>query len=223
MKIVTSDKLASASGIKCLVYGRAGVGKTTLCATAPRPILISAESGLLSIAHLKIPVIEIYTFEDLMEAYSWVTDPKNQGYFDSIGMDSLSEIAEKVLAAARKKSRDGRQVYGEIIEKMLPMIKGFRDIKGKNVIFTAKEGTQKDGATGVITHGPDAPGQELPKQLPYLFDTVFHMGVMKDQNGTDFRYLRTQPDFKYEAKDRSGKLAELEYPDLSAIFAKMSS
>ena len=36
--------------IKALVYGASGVGKTTFGATAPNPIFLSAEGGLLSVA-----------------------------------------------------------------------------------------------------------------------------------------------------------------------------
>ena len=33
----------SANGVKALVYGQAGAGKTTLAATMPHPIILSAE------------------------------------------------------------------------------------------------------------------------------------------------------------------------------------
>ena len=39
----------SVQGLKVLVYGHAGAGKTTLAASMPNPIIISAEGGLLSI------------------------------------------------------------------------------------------------------------------------------------------------------------------------------
>ena len=38
------------SGVKVLVYGQAGSGKTTLIRTAPAPLILSAEAGLLSLA-----------------------------------------------------------------------------------------------------------------------------------------------------------------------------
>jgi len=39
----------SANGVKMLVYGAAGSGKTTLVKTLPNVIVLSAEGGLLSI------------------------------------------------------------------------------------------------------------------------------------------------------------------------------
>lgn len=37
----TTDKEASGHGVKILVYGRAGMGKTRLCGTAPSPVILS--------------------------------------------------------------------------------------------------------------------------------------------------------------------------------------
>ena len=62
---ITSTKDFYLRGIKCLVYGESGVGKTVLCSTAPDPIIISAESGLLSLRKKDIPVIEINSLKTL--------------------------------------------------------------------------------------------------------------------------------------------------------------
>jgi len=57
----TTTTEAKTQGINVLVYGRAGVGKTTLIRTAPKPIIISIERGLLPLRDVtpSIPVIEI--------------------------------------------------------------------------------------------------------------------------------------------------------------------
>lgn len=224
VQVTSTDKIGREHGIKCLVYGRAGVGKTVLCSTAPRPLIISAESGLLSLAGKRVSVIEVKTLKDIEDAYTFCTNPRNAQYIDTICLDSISEIAETVLANAKRGHRaDGRQAYGKLVEDMLPMVKGFRDIRGKHVVITAKEGTTKDEITGATTFGPDTPGRELPKQLPYLFDLVMRLKINRDAEGRPYRALQTQPDFNSEAKDRSGRLDELEYPDLTNVFNKIGA
>lgn len=39
----------SINGVKVLVYGQAGAGKTHLIRTLPHPVILSAEGGLLSL------------------------------------------------------------------------------------------------------------------------------------------------------------------------------
>ena len=69
--ITTTQQAAQLHGIKCLVYGKSGAGKTKLAATAPAPIILSAESGILSLREFQIPMIQIKTVADLTEVHQW--------------------------------------------------------------------------------------------------------------------------------------------------------
>ena len=53
--------------IKAVIYGESGTGKTSFGGTCPNAIFASAESGLLSIAHLNPEYVEIITIQDLAE------------------------------------------------------------------------------------------------------------------------------------------------------------
>ena len=77
-----STKDAALDGIKVLVHGPAGAGKTSLCATTGAPtIIISAESGLLSLRGVDIPVIEVKALDQLYEAYDFVVNSaEGQGF-----------------------------------------------------------------------------------------------------------------------------------------------
>lgn len=222
IKLTTTREAAKVHGVKMLVYGKAGYGKTRLCATAPNPIIISAESGLLSLRDTDIPVIEIQTVEDLSAAYNFVTTDPNGLQFATICLDSITEIAEQILSNAKKQVKDPRQAYGELIEKMTDTLKAFRDLQGRHIYFSAKQEPTKDELNGTITYGPSMPGTKLGVQLPYLFDEVFQLGKGKQNDGTEYSFLRTRPDFQYEAKDRSGALDVIEYPDLTNIINKIT-
>lgn len=221
LQFTTTDKAVESSGIKVLVYGRAGMGKTTLCATAPAPLIISAESGLLSLRHVKVPVAKVYSYADVKEVFDWVRANAHKQGLRTICLDSLTEIAEQVLTAAKAKTKDPRQAYGDLIQDMIVLVKDFRDLPQLNVVVTAKEDAVTNSVTGVTQYGPKAPGKTVGPELPYLFDEVFHASVGKDNTGKTFHYLRTRPDAMVDAKDRSGVLDEIEYPDLNAIFSKI--
>lgn len=226
-KFTTAKDAAKGNGVKVLVYGPAGIGKTVLVSTAPNPMLFSAESGLLSLRakndHVKIdvPVAEIATVEDLQEAYKWASKSKEADKYDTICLDSISEIADVVLSNARAQVSDMRQAYGELQDKMLLTMKLFRDLKGKNVYFAARQGSNKDDKSGLISYFPDMPGNNLKTAVPYLFDELFHMRSAKDDKGNVWRFLKTQPDLQYQAKDRSGVLKDKEEPNLTKIFNKI--
>ena len=210
----------SANGVKVLCYGAAGAGKTSLIKTLPNPIVLSAEGGLLSIQDADLPYIEISDMATLQEAYKWLTESADAKGFQSVALDSISEIAEVVLNAEKKATKDPRQAYGAMQEQMADIIRAFRDIGGKNVYMSAKlEKTQDE--QGRILYGPSMPGNKTGQALPYFFDEVLALRVEKDAEGNTQRALMCDSDGLWLAKDRSGKLAAWEAPDLGAIIAKI--
>lgn len=209
------------TGVKFLVFGMSGVGKTSLIPTLPNPVILSAEGGLLSISGADIPYIEIASMADLMEAYTWVTTSAEATGFQSIALDSISEIAEVVLAEELKKSKDGRAAYGELNSKMMEVIRAFRDIPGKHVYFSSKCEKAQD-EQGRMLYSPSMPGKTLSMQIPYAFDMVFALRADKDSEGNTQRALMTDTDGLWIAKNRAaGKLDPWEAPDLGAIIRKI--
>lgn len=213
----TSD--VHTNGIKCLVYGQAGAGKTTLAATMPKPVIISAEGGLLSIQGSDIPYLEVNSMDDLKEAFTWVSGEEG-AQFDSVILDSLSEIAEVVLIHEKEVNKDGRAAYGELAVQMTSLIRAFRDLPGKNVLMTAKMEKAQD-ENGRILYAPSMPGAKVAQQLPYFFDLVLALRVEKDAEGVTQRALMCDSDGLWAAKDRSGKLEAWEAPDLGAVIRKI--
>ena len=205
------------SGIKGLVYGPPGVGKTTLCATADYVLIISAEKGLLSIKDKAVDFVEVKSIADIGEVYSYLTTSED---YSTVCLDSISDIAEVVLSELKPLFKDTRQAYGEMADQMLQLVRAFRDLENYNVIFTAKSRRIVD-PVGVSSFVPSTPGQVLPEAIPYMFDLVMPMHIGKDAEGKQFRYLQTQPDLHWIAKDRSGVLDKMEYPDLNHLFNKI--
>lgn len=202
---IKNTKDIDATSVKCVVYGGAGVGKTRFCATAPKPIIISAESGLLSLASQNVDYIEINTLDDLNAAYK---ELKKSTDYDTICLDSLSEIAEQLMEQYLPKHKDKRQAYGEMAMDMIPMLRKFRDIQGKNTIFTTKLIRVHDEETEKTTEELFLPGKVLPNQVPYMVDELFCL--RPDRKGT---ILQTKPDRMRFCKDRSGALeGEMLYP-----------
>lgn len=224
MPFIQSTANVGSDGIKSLIYGKSGVGKTVLLSTAPAPIIISAESGLLSLRKLKtpIPYIEIRNYTELTDIARWARESVEAKQFYTVGLDSLSEVGEFILAEELRKNKDPRKAYGELTVQVLAMTKYFRDIKGKAVVIVAKEEYDKDEGQNMMIYGPSLPGKKSGPQLPYLFDEVFQLVVGKDaQTNQEWRALRTKPSFQHTAKDRSGMLDEYEPANLTHVFKKI--
>lgn len=207
------------NGVKMLVYGQAGAGKTTLIKTLPNPIIISAEAGLLSLQDADLPFIEVTTMDDLKEAYAWLTSDKGEK-FESVAIDSISEIAEVVLTHEKAVAKDPRQAYGEMQDQMQSLIRAFRDLPGRHILMTAKLEKTTD-EMGRMLYSPSMPGNKMGQMMPFFFDELLALRVEKDGEGNPQRTIQTEPDGLWQAKDRSGSLETWEEPDLGAIIKKI--
>lgn len=210
------------NGVKLLVYGQAGAGKTSLIPTLPNPIVLSAEGGLLSIQDAELPYIEITTMAELQEAYKWLAESAEAAQFESVAIDSISEIAEVCLNYEKKVNKDPRAAYGAMQEQMADIIRAFRDLPAKHVYMSAKlEKTQDE--MGRILYAPSMPGNKTGQSLPYFFDEVLALRVEKDAEGATQRALMCDSDGLWLAKDRSGKCDAWEPADLGAIITKIGA
>lgn len=221
IKIISTRNYGT-DGVKVLVYSPPGIGKTRLCATAPKPLIISAEGGLLSLREYEIPAIEITSVEELDDAFAFVTESDEAKNFETICLDSITDIAEVLLSEYKKQEKDPRQAYGRLNDDMAEIIRNFRDVKGKHVYFTAKQTKFTDEKSGLTTYMPGMPGKTLLNGLGFYFDEVFCLRIGQLEDGTLYKYLQTSADFQFDAKDRSGSLPPKAKPDLTEVFRLIS-
>ena len=212
---------AGRQGIKSAVHGDAGVGKTVLGSTAPKPCYISAENGLLSLRHLNLPVYPVTSIKTWRESWAWVSTSPEARQFETFVIDSVSEVADITLREIKSKTKDGRAAYGEMQDEIATIMRNFRDLSGPNVLMIFQSEQYADESVGTKVRIPSVPGNTLKQDLPYFFDELFYMFAGVGQDQKPYRALRTQPDYRASAKDRSGALAEIEPPDLTYIFNKI--
>lgn len=219
-KLKPASSFALNVGYKAVAYGPPGEGKTPLIKTAPRPVLLICEPGMLSMrdAH-NIPAWEGYTVAKCMEFFNWLKGSNEAKNFDTVGVDSFSQFAEIVLKEALKANKHGLKAYGEMAETVMDVANLLFYMPQKHVYLIAKQTQHDEG--GVMKRRPYFPGQELNVKVPHLFDAILHIakaqipGIIQPQLA-----IRTAGTIDITARDRSGRLNELEPPDLSALIKK---
>lgn len=219
--------------IKMLIYGPSGSGKTTLVKTLDhdKTLIISGESGLLSVKDANIDVFDL-TVNDKNEIMPSSERLTNIGHiynflltdkkYNNIFIDSISEISQIILDASEKKYPDPKnslQKWGEISKLTTNVVTKFRDLQ-KNVVFTCLSKVEKDENNkrfqDFSLYG------SIGSKLPQYFDEVFFLHSYKNDEGKITRKLQTQNDNVVLSKDRSGKLDLFEEPNLNFIINKIS-
>ncbi len=222
-QLKAASELAQRFGVKSLMYGGPGSGKTPLVMTAPRPVLCVCEPGMLTMRKAtNVPAWEAYTPERIEEFFEWVTKSSEAKNFDTVCVDSVSQMAEIVTVAELKKNKDGRKAYGEMARYIMAKMNALYYMPNKHVYLIAKQGNfEEEGGT---IRKPYFPGKELNVQVPHMYDEVWHIGLNTIPGQPKPVVAdRTVSTFGTFARDRSGQLEELEYPDLSTLFKKCLS
>jgi len=204
--------------IRALIYGEPGVGKTTVLATLPRPLVVLDFEGGAAVrlrGEDNVYIAEIGGYKELEEALQELNSLKD---IKSIAFDGFSVFLQALLDALVQK--DGKSnatfVHWNRLTTIAKRIILSLRKPDKHLVFTAFEKQKKDKDTGkVIEIHPDLP-TSIRRYLRGLVDLEGRL-VLKGPNRT----LVFKDDTGIvETKDRTGKLAE-EPPDFHLILQKI--
>lgn len=185
---ITSTRDMALDYAKVVLYGPPGSGKTTAAATWPKPLFLSAESGLLSVRDQAIDVWTIDQWEDLEQAFAYL---KHEAHgYQSVIIDSLTEVQKKLNEYIVRAFPNVKRGYNDLvsesdwganIDKMRKLCRAFRDLPMNVVFITLSQDTVVDGEA--VTR-PALNGKTLPDEICGWVDAVIYCpGPIKDEEG----------------------------------------
>jgi hypothetical protein len=205
-------------GCKALIYGGAGTGKTPLLNTAPRPVLLACEPGLLSMRNSNVPTWEAYTTKRIDEFFQWLFNSTETKNFDTVGIDSTSQMADIYLQEAAKTIKHGLQQYGEMATKTMNHLRTLYFTRQKHTYLIAKE--EILNVNNIQMRRPYFPGKQLNVDIPFMFDAILHLSKANIPNVGETLAFRCIGSYDVIARNRTGTLNEYEPPDFNAIVQK---
>ncbi len=175
------------------LHGPSGAGKTTLCATAPKPVFLDSNQGLLSIADVPefghVKYVDVRSMESLEEAYdqcSGTTTSKKDDWskqfstivfdhFDDIQGIVLDELIEKAMEKDdRRDDTVEQREYGIMGNKLRRYLRKFKRIPMHKILILGSKvdfdsGQERPSLVGALQH-----------QLPYLVDHTMYLQVKEN-------------------------------------------
>jgi hypothetical protein len=142
-------------------------------------------------------------------------------------MSQLCRIHCEQLAEAvtDRGKRDTRAIFGLLANHMLGWLRHVHHAYGRNIILLAiLERATDDFNTS--TWQPQFEGRKTANELPVIVDEIISMNFLDFGDGKPpvRGFVCTSPNpWNYPAKDRSGKLDQLEPPDLGKLLTKLTS
>ena len=117
---------------------------------------------------------------------------------------------------------DLRSVYGAHAREFLLAMHHLQSVRERNVFLINALEVATDDLRPDRASIPDG-GQRVPREIPGIVDQVITMASIDFGDGKPIRaFVCTSPNpWGYPAKDRSGKLEQIEPPDLGKLIAKI--
>lgn len=260
MQIITaSERMKERGGIKAVILGQSGIGKTTLLKTLDpaKTLFFDLEAGDLAVEGWPGDAIRPRTWDDCRTLAALIAGPNpalrpeqpySQAHFDHVDKDGAAASFEKydtifidsITVAGRlcfqwaqgqpeamseKTGKpDTRGAYGLHGREMLAWLSQLQMARQKNVVFVGIL-DQKEDDYGRTNWVPQIEGSKVGRELPGIVDQVITYQELKAEDGAKFRALVcTSPNpWSYPAKDRSGRLDQIEEPHLGKLFAKIKN
>lgn len=205
-------------GCKAVVFGGPGSGKTPIINTAPRPVMLVCEPGMLSMRNSNVPSYEAFEVSKIDDFFKWIFESSEAKNFDTIAVDSISQMADIYLQKALKDNRHGLKAYGEMATNTMAHLRGLFHTRYKHTYLIAKEIIVE--SDGFKLKKPYFPGQQLPQDIPHLYDMILHLGIYNVPSVGQTKAFRCQGSIDVVARDRTGSLAEFEVPHFGNLIVK---
>ena len=258
MKIISAElRLAERRGVKALIVGPAGVGKTSQLRTLDptRTLFLDVDAGDLSVQDVPVDTIQLDDWPTARDLACRIGGPNpsypptacySQAHYDAVGgpldnldkyqtlfVDSITAIsrlsfrwAEQQPEAFSERSgkKDVRGAYGLHGREMLAWFNQLQHARGMNVIFIGILERVTDDFN-VSSWQLQMEGAKTSRELPGIVDQIITMQWVDFGDGRPVRaFVCTSPNpWGYPAKDRAGRLEQIEEPHFGKLIRKLVS
>lgn len=257
MQIVkASDRMKEKGGVKSVILGPSGIGKTTLLKTLdPKTTLFfDLEAGSLAVEGWDGDEVRPRTWDDCRSLAALIAGPNpalrdeqpySQAHFDHVNSEGQAEqfanyetvFIDSITVAGRlcfqwaqgqpdayseKTGKpDTRGAYGLHGREMLSWLTQLQHARKRNIVFVGILDKKEDdyGRTNWV---PQIDGSKVGRELPGIVDQVITYQEIQADDASYRGLVCTSPNpWGYPAKDRSGRLEQIEKPHLGELFAKI--
>lgn len=94
--IKKSNELVIPSTVKMMIYGQAGMGKTTVALSAPKPLLLDFDNGVkrVNMAHLDgIDIVQVSSWQDVQQVLQ-----EDLSAYQTIVVDTIGKMMDFIIS-----------------------------------------------------------------------------------------------------------------------------
>lgn len=192
--IKKSSELVISPTVKMMVYGQAGMGKTTLALSAPKPLLIDFDGGVKRVnnSHLDgVDIVQVSKWADVLNLYNEDLTP-----YETIVVDTIGKMMDFIIDYKCNGGMPTIKSWGGINQEFSCFIRTISSF-GKNTIFVAHRDTRKEGDDTVFI---PALREKSYNSIVTELDLLGYL-EMKSDRGVQHRAITFDPTSRNDGKN----------------------
>lgn len=196
--IKRSNEIAIQQNVKMMVYGQAGMGKSTFALSAPKPLLLDFDNGVkrVNTAHLNdsVGIVQINNWQDIMNLLNY--NKNDLAEFDTIVVDTIGKMIDYIIAYRCNGRNPQIQDWGTINNDFKWFTSSLSSLS-KNIVFVAHRDTRKEGDSTVYV---PALREKNYNSIVTDLDLLGYL-EMRSENGQQIRTITFDPTSRNDGKN----------------------
>lgn len=192
--IKKSNELVIPSIVKIMIYGQAGMGKSTLALSAPKPLLLDFDNGVkrVNMAHLDgVDIVQITSWQDVQQVLQ-----ENLSDYQTIVVDTIGKMMDFIITYKCGTRQPQIKDWGGINAEFSWLTRTLSSLN-KNVVFVAHRDTRKEGDDTVFI--PSLREKSYNSIVTEL-DLLGYL-EMRNENGIQKRTITFDPTSRNDGKN----------------------
>jgi len=180
--------------VKMMLYGQAGMGKTTLALSAPKPLLLDFDGGVkrVNLSHLDtVATVQVEKWQDVLDVIQ-----ENLNEYQTIVVDTIGKMMDFIISFKVGTRQPQIRDWSGINAEFQNFVRAINSLN-KNIIFVAHRDTRKEGDDTVF----------IPALREKNYNTIVTeldlLGYveMKSENGQQRRTITFDPTSRNDGKN----------------------
>lgn len=202
-----STELNIPTNVKMMIYGQAGMGKSTVALSAPKPLLLDFDNGVkrMNMAHLEnIDTVQVTSWNDVQLVLQ-----EDLSVYQTIVVDTIGKMMDFIITYKCGTRQPSIRDWGGINADFSWMTRTLSSLK-KHIIFVAHRDTRKEGDDTVFI---PALREKSYNSIVTELDLLGYL-EMKSERGVQRRTITFDPTSRNDGKNTCNLPSVMEVPTI---------
>lgn len=208
--IKKSNELVIPQTVKMMIYGQAGMGKTTVALSAPKPLLLDFDNGVkrVNLAHLEnVDIVQVDNWKEIQQLLQ--QDQADLAPYQTIVVDTIGKMMDYIITHCCGTRQPQIKDWGRINQEFTWFTRALSSLN-KHIVFVAHRDSRKEGDETVFI--PSL----REKSYNFIVTELDLLGYleMKSERGVQSRTITFDPTSRNDGKNTCNLPSVMQVPTI---------